>query len=215
MNSFLFPGRFDSMDPNRMFFVDKAKAALGPVYHIFDTDKTTRLYSIETSQKSKPHITVTRHLHTYQQPCQQHPQDVVVGSATFHSLSSKIDVSLKAEPRPVDITMKRSDPLACGRKFESPLGKLQWKEDGCMLTSNIKLVDQHKRVIARFEKQSSFLSRRKDKFILLVQEPCALANFDMIVVTGFASIEYARRSDKEWDKAGEELLKAAGEAAGV
>ncbi|WEW57800.1 hypothetical protein PRK78_003267 [Emydomyces testavorans] len=225
------------MDPVRLFYVDKAKGVSGIVYHILDSDETTRLYTIETSEKSKPHMTVTRHPQSHQQPYQQlHPahhyqssfpppysvspasqssfggrnNDIVVGTVTFHSLSSKVEASLKTGPHPMDITMKRPDRFANGRKFDSPLGKLQWKEDGNMLTSNQKLVDEYKRVIARYEKRSSRLSRQMDRFMVLVQEPNVIANLDMIILTGFASIEYNRRSDQEWDKVGKEWLKGLG-----
>lgn len=104
--------------------------------------------------------------------------------------------------------MKRPDPLASGRKFDSPLGRLQWKED-TFLSSNQKLVDSYKRVIARYEKQSSlFSSRKKSKLILLIQEPNVLANLDMIVVTALASVEYGRRSDKELEEVGGEIIGA-------
>lgn len=107
----------------------------------------------------------------------------------------------------MNMTMKRPDSLASGRKFDSPLGKLQWKEDK-LFSSNQKLVDQYKRVIARYEKQMSLFSRKMARLILLVQEPNVLANLDMIIVTGLASIEYGRRSDKELEEAGEEVIGA-------
>ncbi|EAS35430.3 uncharacterized protein CIMG_00784 [Coccidioides immitis RS] len=217
------------MDPGRVFYITKSQPASGVVYTILDSDSTTRLYTVETSQKAKPHMTLIRHRCPYQQmaapachypspspPCAHPPVQVpfggsnsgtVVSTVSFHGLSSKIGISLYSGPQPMEMTMKRSDLLAGGRKFDSPLGRMQWKGGDSIFTSSQKLVDQHKRVIARYEKRSSLLSRQMDQFILLVQDANVIANLDMVIVTGLATIEYTRRSDKEWDEVLEEVAE--------
>jgi hypothetical protein len=101
--------------------------------------------------------------------------------------------------------MKRPDPFASGRNFTTAsLGQLKWKEEG-IFSSNQRLEDQYKRVIARYEKHSSLLSRGPSRIFLVLDDPAFVdANMDVIIVTGFASIEYRRRSDKEWEKAATE-----------
>jgi hypothetical protein len=102
--------------------------------------------------------------------------------------------------------MKRPDPFASGRNFTTAsLGRLKWKEEG-ILSSNQRLEDQYKRVIARYEKHSSLLSRGQTRTFLVLNDPAFVgANLDMIIVTGFASIEYRRQSDKEWVEAATEF----------
>ncbi|KAK2868011.1 hypothetical protein FQN49_003256 [Arthroderma sp. PD_2] len=136
----------------------------------------------------------------YNQPCNQNynnyqpppPSDRVVGTMTFHELSSKIDVSFNG----TDTSMKRSDPLAGGRKFQTPtMGKLQWKEDG-LLGSNQKLVDENRNVIAKYKKKD-------DEIIVLLPPHQLERNLDMIVVTGMAIVESEKKSDSDGDAAGD------------
>ncbi|KAK2747948.1 hypothetical protein FQN57_001539 [Myotisia sp. PD_48] len=146
--------------------------------------------------------------------------DHLVATASFHTLSSKIDISLTSNSHgpSFEMIMKRPDPLSSKRRFETPtLGRLEWKEEAGLFSSNWKLVDQYKRVVARYEKgkksSSSFWGSKggekpKDRFILLVQDPQVLSNLDQIVVTGFAMVEY----DRQEDGADEEVASAVVEA---
>ncbi|EEQ35472.1 hypothetical protein McanMca71_003114 [Microsporum canis] len=118
----------------------------------------------------------------------QPPPGQVIGTITFHDLSSKIDVSFNG----ANASMKRPDPLASGRKFQTPnMGKMQWKEDG-LFSSNQKLVDERRNVIAKYKKDD-------DEIIVLLPPNQIDLHLDMIVVTGIAMIDAERKSDSDGD----------------
>ncbi|PGH35635.1 hypothetical protein GX50_01483 [[Emmonsia] crescens] len=138
------------------------------------------------------------HHHHQQQQGAGVNNDYGVGSATFHTFSSKIDINLSTNHV---ITMKRPDPFSTTRRFESltPLGTLEWKSDGgalgSLVSSNLKLVDASGRTVARYEKHSSLLSKQSDAITLLVPE---LDGFlDIVIITCMAMIEYRRVEDDE------------------
>lgn len=86
-----------------------------------------------------------------------------------------------------------------GRQFSSgtPFGTLEWK--GSLSNSSQLLLDENKRVLAKYEKKrSSMLSSVKEEKIVLCI-PGLEPYLDLIVTTGFASIEYRRQSDKDWE----------------
>ncbi|EZF35650.1 hypothetical protein TMEN_8225 [Trichophyton mentagrophytes] len=118
----------------------------------------------------------------------QPPPGQIVGTITFHELSSKIDVSING----FDTSMKRPDPLASGRKFQTRhMGKLQWKEDG-LFSSKQKLVDEKRNVIAKYDKDN-------EEIIILLPPSQIDQHLDMIVVTGIGIIEAERKSDSDGD----------------
>ena len=129
--------------------------------------------------------------------------NTTIGTVDFHSLSSEINISLEQSSDgrlpPIPISMKRPDPLAAGRKFASgtPLGVLEWKEDRLFSNKQV-LLDQNKRILARYKKRSSMLSSKKEEvFVLCV--PGLEPYLDLIVITGFALIDARQRSSEEWD----------------
>ncbi|QSS51852.1 hypothetical protein I7I53_07290 [Histoplasma capsulatum var. duboisii H88] len=139
----------------------------------------------------------SRHHHYHHQQTAQFNNNYLVGTATFHTFSSKIDIGLSTNHT---IIMKRPDPLSTTRRFESltPLGTLEWKSDGgpfgSLVSSNLKLVDARGRTVARYQKRSSSLSRESDVITLLVPE---LDGFlDIVVITCMATIEYRRVEDE-------------------
>lgn len=88
--------------------------------------------------------------------------------------------------------MKRPDPLASGRKFQTRnMGKLQWKEDG-LFSSKQKLVDENRNVIAKYDKDN-------EEIIVLLPPSQIDQYLDMIVVTGIGIIEAERKSDSDGD----------------
>ena len=214
--------------PGRIYYVTRSKGNAGRVYNILGPDETTQLYTIGTSEE-KPNMTAWRHHQPH--PVQQYPayqssnsphiygsthsppsQRYNVGTVNFHSLSSKIEVSLNTGPygsQPTAITMKRADLFSSGREFPSAMGTLQWKEDSGIFGSNLKLVDKYKRVIARYEKRqkgTSMFSRGKQRFILLGQGPAVDMNVDMIILTGVATIEYDKQADDDWGEVLENII---------
>jgi len=141
------------------------------------------LYSIHQSD-AKPHVTITR------------ANDLrdVVGTISFHSLSSKIETTLRGEP----IQLKRKDLFADAHSFRHhSVGEMHWKESS-FLGSGVILRDSQKRNICRY--------RKRHGFEMLV--PIPDQNFmDLVVVTGFAAAEYRRRSNKDWDEVLKETIK--------
>lgn len=149
------------------------------------------IYVVESSS-SKPHMQISY----------AGAQGNIIGAASYHSISSKIDVSVYGE----SISMKRKDPLASGHSFHSSrLPELQWKEED-IISSNLKLVDSNKFVLARYRKRLDSHPRRSG-FEIFVQADQAL--LDAIVVTGMAAVIYRHKSNKEWDKVWKKALKDA------
>jgi hypothetical protein len=185
-----------------------------PIYQLTSPGDTSAIYTIEAS-KSRPHLRVTKKIDTpppYYDPPPQifcPPNSIptpnyTVGTADFHSLSSEINVSFlqNGDGRlpPIPISMKRPDPLASGRKFPSgtPLGVLEWKEESLISNGQV-LLDKNKRILARYgKKKSSMLQFKKEEtFELCV--PGLEPYLDLVILTGFASIDYRRRSNQDWD----------------
>ncbi|PGH13237.1 hypothetical protein AJ79_03796 [Helicocarpus griseus UAMH5409] len=193
-------------------------------YKITTPDETSILYTVQTSN-GHPEVTVIRHLtpvpnnsqqasstsrlsgqfslssllraHSQQQGDSQYSNDYVVGTARFHSLSSKIDVNLSTNHA---FQMKRPDPFSSTRRFESltPLGTLEWRSDGgalgSLITSNLKLVDGTGRTVAKYEKGSGLVSRGSSTITMLVPE---LDGFlDIVIMSCMATIEYRRVENK-------------------
>lgn len=137
------------------------------------------LFSIRTSS-SKPHRTITR---------ADNPHHVIA-TISFHSLSSKIDITLHGQP----LQLKKNDMFSSGHSFHHPAaGELKWKEAG-FLSTGLVLVDSSGRELCKYKKRA---------FDVFVQVDHAF--MDMILVTGLAAAEYKRQSDKA-------IGEAAGEA---
>ncbi|OAX81625.1 hypothetical protein ACJ72_04036 [Emergomyces africanus] len=202
--------------PIRRVHLVKEKSWTRQGYKIITPDDVSCLYTVQTSS-SHPELTLIRHLqpipytqatssmsrlsgqfslssllgqsrHHQQYQGAQINNDCVVGTATFHTFSSKIDINLSTNHA---ITMKRPDLFTSTYRFESPtpLGTLEWKRDG-LVSSNLKLVDVSGRTVARYEKHLSLLSKQSDAITLLVPE---LDGFlDFVILTCTAMIEYKR-----------------------
>ncbi|OJD17662.1 hypothetical protein AJ78_02253 [Emergomyces pasteurianus Ep9510] len=167
---------------------------LRPIPHTQSTSSMPRLsgqFSLSSLLGQSRHH--HHHHHHYQhQDAAQFNNDHVVGTATFHTFSSKIDICLSTNHA---ITMKCPDLFTSSRRFESltPLGTLEWKREG-LVSSNLKLVDESGRTVARYEKHWSLLSKQSDAITLLVPE---LDGFlDIVIITCMATIEYKRVEDE-------------------
>lgn len=203
-----------SDQPLQVLSFDLIKSKLGGTFEVTDSDPmSTPLYAVDVSAKGKPALAI------YRRPSQQRPErnsrlnflasnfqgvsGNVIGSVIYHSMSSKIDVSVHGE----SFQMKRRDILSCGHSFKTtPLPfEMQWKEED-IVSSNLKLVDQEKRVIARYRKSSklhnmfSRSNNNKRASELQIMIPLDDRMLDAVVITGLAAAEYRRRSDQEISK---------------
>lgn len=207
-------------EPIHSFSVLRLGSDASPIYQLTSQDGSYS-YTVHTSVKSKPHITMTKQIKCapppypmppaagYSYPSSSTPvYNQTVGTANFHSLTGKIDVYFEyigdeASPPTRHISMKRRNPLATTRQFNTGtrLGRLEWKES--FLNSNQMLIDEQKRVLARYEKKRvSMLSSVKEETFVLCA-PGLEPYVDLIVMTGFASVEYRRRSDDSWNEISE------------
>jgi hypothetical protein len=141
---------------------------------------TTILYSITTSMSSKPHINVSRvgTANSYL------PQPVAIGSATFHTFSSSIDLSVQGQNMP----MKSSHSSLSGAySLTCPsIGKLQWGGSG--VSSTLELVDTSRGCkLARYKKLGSDFLEAGSSMVLEVLVPCTDFVLDLIVVSALAA----------------------------
>lgn len=144
-------------------------------------DKQTVLYTVHR-QSSKPHMSFYRS-YTSSNGLES---AFLIGTASFHHFSSKIDV----EVANVDIGMKKEGLVSSTYSFYAgPQGDCwKWQRDGA-LTSNLKLVDSRGCTIARFNNASWSIKKQGtfDIFGMMDQ-------LDLIMVSGLARVEYQRRS---------------------
>lgn len=201
-------------DPIHAFCITKLGSDSSPIYQLGSKDGSYT-YTIHTSEKSTPHLTVTKQIQCAPPPYPAPPPaglglpnsstpvyNQTISTANIHGLIAKIDISFEQmggqNPRARSISMKRPNPLASGRQFQTPLGSLEWKES--FLNSSQVLLDENERVLARYEKKrASMLSSTKEEmFVICV--PGLEPYLDLIITTGFASIECRRRSDAGWEE---------------
>ncbi|KAK2811124.1 hypothetical protein FQN50_002460 [Emmonsiellopsis sp. PD_5] len=206
-------------------------------YYITTPDGLWVLYTITTSS-SHPELTITRHLNPipYTEPPSTTAQlsslfssssshrrthsnpsnDLVIATATFHTFSSKIDITLHNNQT---FTMKRPDPFSSARRFNSltPLGTLEWRSDGGVLgslaTSNMKLVDagSQQRTFARYEKGKVGWSGRAEADTLMIVDDGGVGGFfDMVVISLLATVEYKRVEKSATEGVGDAAEAVAG-----
>ena len=167
---------------------------------ILDSDKQTLLYHIDINSgglfSSKPHVKVTAAATGTQ-----------VGTATFHSLSSNIDLTVHNQP----IVFSRPGVMSSSHEFQSRImgGSLKWKKDG-WASSNLQCVDEREQVFAKFQRPG-WAKRKLGKFELGPSVSGVL--MDEIVISGIAMLEWRRRQQRSSSSA--TAGGAAGGAAGA
>ncbi|KAK2740102.1 hypothetical protein FQN55_009051 [Onygenales sp. PD_40] len=201
----------------------------GGKYLVATPDCAWVLYTIITSS-SHPELTITRHLqpipytpppsttaqlsslfssssHKHNRTPSNPSNDLTIATATFHTFSSKIDITLHNNQT---FTMKRPDAFSSARRFPSltPLGTLEWRSDGGMLgslgTSNMKLVDEgQQRTFAKYEKGKVGWSGSADPDLLTIVDGGVGVYFDMVVISLIATLEYKRVEKKAAGAAGD------------
>lgn len=208
------------IQPIRILSFDLVRSKLGGSFAITDSDQNrTELYAVNASPKGKPTLTI--YPWSEEREAQMNrpwnvlnsfmgkPADDALGTVSLHSWSSKIDVSIHGEC----FQMKRKDMLSSGHSFKhsaQPL-EMQWKEED-FISDNLKLVDENKRVIALYRKNSrmkkllSSNSRNKSSSELHILVPLEDHLLDIVVLTGLAAAEQRRQSNESWDKVIEETI---------
>ncbi|KAH7121410.1 hypothetical protein EDB81DRAFT_813901 [Dactylonectria macrodidyma] len=148
------------------------------------------LYCIKPSTK-KPNVTVSRG------PMRP---DTIVGYATLHSFSSKIDASVRGQPLP----MKES---TFSDKFtlEVPhLGTFKWKQS--MFSGTLELFDSSGQKLARLGSAGTFSSEKK----LELMVPCDDFFMDIVVLSGMAARQATKNAEEAVEGAAEAVSAVAG-----
>ena len=159
---------------------------------ILDSDKQTPLYRIQFNSgglfSSKPHVTIVNAA-----------SNAPVGTVTFHSMSSKIDLTINKKPT----TLSKSGIFTSAHEFRSSAltGSLKWKRDGLFSGGDMLCIDEKEQLFARFQ-ASGWAMKKDGKFELSPEVGGVL--MDEIVVSGIAMVELRRRRNRS----------AAGAAAG-
>lgn len=145
---------------------------------VLDSDKQTVLYIVYRTS-SKPHLTICR------APTRNSPERMV-GQVSFHHFSSDIDLNMVEVP----VTMKKKGMLSSGYSVSGDGIRWRWERDGA-LTSNLKLVDEvgGRGVLATFE-NASWSVKKQGRLVVGVEGGW---EWDVVVVTGLARVEYQRR----------------------
>ena len=152
--------------------------------HILDSDKKTLLYRIRANKgglfSSKPHLTV-----------QSGATHRVVGTVTFHRMSTVIDLEIHHQTIP----LLRLGLFTSAHRFESPTRRslLKWKRDGLLSGGDMVCVDRQQVLIARVER-SKRAGWKDGKFII---SPGVEGRWmDEVVVSGLAMVQYHKRQKK-------------------
>ena len=148
---------------------------------VLDSDKVTPIYTINSNSgglfSSKPHMTILNAT-----------TGAVVGTVTFHSMSSDIDIEIHGRP----ITFNKPGAFTSAHQFQSLAtgNTFKWKRDGVFSGGDLKCIDTTEQVVATFE-LSNWAMKKDGKFEIapMVHGPF----FDEIMITGIAAMEHERR----------------------
>lgn len=148
---------------------------------IFDTDKKTLLYRVDTAH-SKPHITVSRAF-------ERGSKSVIpIGTVTNHRWSSKMDVQISGCP----LIIMESGFMSSRYPINLPQLKGEWSDKGPMSADLVFQTSKGKRM-ALFE-HSRWARNKEGKMHL--EGGVSQAELDALIVTGVARIDEQRRSRK-------------------
>ena len=148
---------------------------------IYDSNSDTPLYSVQSNSGSmfsaKPHIVVFNA-----------STGVVIGSITFHSFSSAIDIQVHGKELP----LKKASVFTSAYQFRSNAsgGRFAWKRDGVFSGGDLKCTNDKDQTIAFFE-SISFAVKQDGKFEIGPNVKRSM--MDELIVTGLAAVENQRR----------------------
>ena len=148
---------------------------------VLDSDKVTPIYNIDSNSasmfSSKPHMTITNAI-----------TGVVVGTVSFHQISSSIDIEVHGRP----ISFDKRGTFSSSHSFQSIATghTYKWKKDGTFSGVDLRCVDETQQIVATFE-CSNWAMKKDGKFEIapLVDGPF----FDEVMITGIAAMEFQRR----------------------
>ncbi|KAL9577549.1 MAG: hypothetical protein Q9203_007417, partial [Teloschistes exilis] len=148
---------------------------------IADADRSHPLYTLTKNSggffSSKPHMTVT-----------SAQTSTVIGAATFHSMSRKVDLDLHGKP----VLFEPEGMWTRSYSYASPAfgyDRLKWKCKGW--GSDLVLVNSNKEWIAKFD--AAVWAMKKMGRLEVGDGGIAGAALDEIVVSGLTMIEIERR----------------------
>ncbi|RNJ52138.1 hypothetical protein D7B24_004263 [Verticillium nonalfalfae] len=129
--------------------------------------------------------------------------NAALGSAKLHSLSSKIDITVRGEA----LKMK-SNTMGTKHSFTYHGNELSWGVDSSTLSSStLYLKDSSKRVLAIYQRRpGGMFKQSQPTFDIYV--PPATMDMDMLVVTGLAEAKYRSKEKKDSIEAMGEILSA-------
>ena len=133
----------------------------------------TPLYASRTSKFSKPHIQISRVV-----AANTGLQQTAIGNATFHSLSSAIDLSLHGQY----IKMKPGNLSSSINFTYPPTGKMKWKSN--FMGTALELFDSAGQKLARLKLKFSGSGGKRLELLV----PCADFFLDLIVLSGMAAV---------------------------
>ncbi|RBQ93994.1 hypothetical protein VDGD_09225 [Verticillium dahliae] len=124
-------------------------------------------------------------------PRLQNP-NAALGSAKLHSLSSKIDITVRGEA----LKMK-SNIMGTKHSFKYHGNELSWGVDSSTLSSStLYLKDSSKRVLAIYQRRPGGMFKRSQP-TFDIHVPPATMDMDMLVVTGLAAANYRSKEKKD------------------
>lgn len=146
---------------------------------ILDSDKETVLYrvNLKTCWKllsSGPYLTIS----TADTNC-------IVGTVTFHTLSSKIDLIIQNQAT----KLSKARFFTNTHGFKSSAGFLKWKFDGMLSCGNMLCVDEKEQLFARFQ-TGGWSLKKAGRFEL--SPGLGDMIMDEVIVSGIAMVEWWR-----------------------
>lgn len=158
-------------------------SAFGRDLTILDSDKTTVAYTIAANRgaifSEKPHMRF------YRGPAEPQHSSQLVGTATFHSHSRAIDLTLHNRA----VSMESTSIFGSTHEFQSGIGPLLWKTNGW--GSGLTLMTPDKHWLAKFDACSFSFDKRGT--LEIVNWDIEGVGLDEIIVSGMAMIEHMRR----------------------
>ncbi|MCJ1471209.1 hypothetical protein MMC07_009857 [Pseudocyphellaria aurata] len=152
---------------------------------ILDSDKTTPVYLVDSNGaglfSSKPDLCF------YLPPTPSSPLETQIGSATFHSWSSTIDLQFGSSV----VSLESTGSFTRSAGFQSSVGPLTWQHDSAF-GDDLQLVNASGEWLARFVGASFSIGKRGTLEISggIYFGPGLL---DEIVISGIVMVEEERR----------------------
>lgn len=163
---------------------------------LLDSDKTTVLYTANTHFR-KPQLQITRPAPAGRAPGAV--MEILVGSATFHSLSRTIDLQVGTST----ILFEPAGLMRCAYFFHSRcsgVGRLKW-EYPSTFSSNLELVTANGQWLARFV-HTRMAWTKKGSLEMAPGVEMGTELWDEVIVSGLAMLEVEKRRNRSSSSGG-------------